>query len=182
MRMGKDIWIQKGYETFALQGMPGLKIESLSQLAGVSKSSFYHHFADLDIFVDKLLLFHLDRAVVIAEKERGARSINPELIRILVDHKIDLLFSRQLRVNQHLPAFKEALVKSNAIIGNDFVALWAREHKLNLSKKQLETLFQLALENFYLQINVENINHDWLAGYFLRLQEMAKGFQSAPLP
>jgi AcrR family transcriptional regulator len=159
--------------------MSGLKVESLSQLAGVSKSSFYHHFADLDIFVDKLLSYHLDRAVVIAGKERGAGSINPELIQILVDHKIDLLFSRQLRVNQQSPVFREALAKSNSIIGNDFVALWAREHQLNLSQKQLETLFQLALENFYLQINAENLNHAWLSAYFNDLKAMASSFHTA---
>ncbi len=46
----QEIWIIKGYETFALFGEKVLKIEKLAKDVGISKSSFYHHFADLDIF------------------------------------------------------------------------------------------------------------------------------------
>ncbi len=50
MTENKDIWIKTGYEIFALSGENGLKIEVLAKKVGISKSSFYHHFADLEIF------------------------------------------------------------------------------------------------------------------------------------
>lgn len=172
----KDIWIKTGYEIFALSGENGLKIEVLAKKVGISKSSFYHHFADLEIFMEMLLKFHLHQAQLMAEKEKNAINIDPELIDILVAHKIDLLFNRQLRINQQQHHYKETLDKSNQIIGNEFVILWAKDLNLNLSQGQLESLFELALENFYLQINAENLNPAWLSAYFKNLKRIAQNF------
>jgi AcrR family transcriptional regulator len=176
MTENKDTWIKTGYEIFALSGESGLKIEALAKKVGISKSSFYHHFADLEIFVEYLLKYHLLQSQRMAEKERSAKNIDPELINILVEHKIDLLFNRQLRINQQQQPYKETLDKSNQIIGNEFVKLWATDLNLNLSPQQLESLFELALENFYLQINAENLNPAWLSAYFNNLKRIARNF------
>lgn len=174
----EEIWIIKGYEIFAFSGEKGLKIEHLAKEVGISKSSFYHHFADLDIFVEKLLLHHVNQSVIIAEKERRAKKINPDLIAILIDHKTDLLFNRQLRINAHNPRFKETLLKSSTIIGNDFIKLWLTDTQLNISSQQAEGIFELAMENFFLQINQENINHQWLETYFDNLNRITRNLES----
>ena len=173
----KEYWIQKGYEVFAMSGESNLKVESLSKKVGISKSSFYHHFAEMEIFIAHLLSFHLKQSEMIAIKEKAAKKINPDLIDILVEHKIDLLFNRQLRYNQQNHLYKDTLLKSNQIIGNEFVTLWVNDLDLKLNYKQLEGLFELALENFFLQINHENLNHDWLKAYFENLQKIAKNFE-----
>lgn len=77
MTENKDIWIKTGYEIFALSGENGLKVEALAKKVGISKSSFYHHFADLEIFREYLLKFHLYQAQVMAEKEKNAKNIDP---------------------------------------------------------------------------------------------------------
>lgn len=161
----------------ALQGENALKIEILAKKIGISKSSFYHHFADMQLFVEALLNYHLEQSKVIAEKEKSAKTIQPELIDILVAHKIDLLFNRQLRFNQQKNEFRETLEKSNQIIGNEFVRIWATDLQLNLSVKQLESIFELALENFFLQINPENITFEWISNYFENLKRIAKNFE-----
>ena len=173
-----NIWIKSGYELFALSGENGLKIETLAKKVGISKSSFYHHFADLNIFIDYLLDFHLEQAKIIADKENKAKNISPELIHILIEHKIDLLFSRQLRINQQVKRNYDTLCKANQLIGNEFVILWAKDMNLTLSQAQLESLYTLALENFYLQINESNLTFEWLAEYFENLKSIAKTFQS----
>jgi hypothetical protein len=94
-----------------------------------------------------------------------------------VEHKIDLLFNRQLRFNQQNKLYKETLNKSNQIIGNGFVTIWMNDLKLNLNQRQLESLFELALENFFLQINAENLNYDWLSEYFQNLKKIARNFE-----
>ncbi len=172
----ENIWVGAGYETFALYGKDALKIEVLSKKVGISKSSFYHHFADIEVFMEFLLEFHLEQAKMMAQKEKNAKSIYPELIQILVEHKTDLLFSRQLRFHQENKRFQETLIKSNQIVGNEFVRIWKNDLKLNLSQGQLEGLFELALENFYLQINAKNLNYHWLLGYFENLKRIAKNF------
>lgn len=176
MTENKDIWIKTGYEIFALAGENGLKIEVLAKKVGISKSSFYHHFADLEIFVEHLLKSHLIQSEAMADKEKNAKNIDPELINILVEHKLDLLFNRQLRINQQRQHYQETLDKSNQIMGNEFVKLWAKDLNLNLSQGQLESLFELALENFYLQINAENLNSTWLSAYFNNLKRIARNF------
>ena len=105
----KEIWIKKGYEIFALLGQNGLKVEYLAKGVNISKSSFYHHFSDLELFMDELLNYHISQSYLIAEKELNANNINPELINILIEHKIDLLFNRQLRFNRDNKIFLDFL-------------------------------------------------------------------------
>lgn len=174
----EELWIVKGYQVFATLGENGLKIEQLAKEVGISKSSFYHHFADIDFFLERLFMHHLDQSMVIAEKERKAKTIQPELINILLEHKTDLLFNRQLRINSNQPNYKQALMKSNAIIGNDFIQLWLTDTKLTLSEKQTEGLFELALENFFLQINSDNLTEKWLEDYFDNLKRICKNFEA----
>lgn len=168
-----EIWIDKGYEIFALYGQAGLKIEPLATLVGKSKSSFYHHFVDLDIFMDYLLKHHIERSYTIAQKEQQAKTIEPELINVLVEHKTDLLFNRQLRIHQNIKLFADTLTQSNRIVGDAFVNVWMKDLGLQLSQKQIEGIFSLALENFFLQINNETINYKWLSNYFKNLKKIA---------
>jgi len=49
MTDSKEIWVKTGYKIFALNGQGEIKIERLAKIVGKSKSSFYHHFADLDL-------------------------------------------------------------------------------------------------------------------------------------
>ncbi|UUV22299.1 TetR/AcrR family transcriptional regulator [Paenimyroides aestuarii] len=169
-------WIAHGYETFALHGQAALKIEPLAKKVGKSKSSFYHHFADMDLFVDLLLQHHVAQSKIIALKEQQAQSVHPDLVEILVTHKTDLLFNRQLRFQQHIPAFAAVLHQSNQIVGDAFVKLWVKDLGLQLSAQQINGIFSLALENFFLQINHENLNHTWLSAYFENLKAIAKSF------
>jgi AcrR family transcriptional regulator len=172
----KTIWIEAGYERFAQAGLAGLKVEALAKQVGVSKSSFYHHFADMELFVEQLLARHTQQAAVLAEKELQSRRIDPDLIGVLLEHKMDLLFSRQLRVHRNHKAFGEALAQSDQIIGHSFAPVWMRELNLKLSPKQLEGIFSLALENFFLQITADNLNYDWLSRYFAQLKRIASSF------
>lgn len=99
-------WLRAGYTLFGLHGDAGLKMETLAQKAGISKSSFYHHFVDLDGFVEQLLAYHLAQCRSLAAKEREAGSIDPALIYILVAYREDILFSRQLRFNRSTDQYR----------------------------------------------------------------------------
>lgn len=172
----KEIWIKNGYEIFAISGQTGLKIEPLARIVGKSKSSFYHHFADMELFIDDLLKYHIEQSYIIAAKEQQATNINPDLINILVDHQTDLLFNRQLRINQNVKSFSDTLQQSNKIVGDAFVYLWIKDLNLQLTQKQIEGIFTLALENFYLKINKDNLNHKWLSAYFDELKRITSNF------
>ena len=176
MTDSKEIWVKAGYETFALLGEKGLLIESLAKKVGISKSSFYHHFADSELFIEILLKHHLHQSRLMADKERQAATIDPELINILIEYKTDLLFNRQLRIGRENKNYNDTLTQSNRIIGDAFVMLWVKDLKLTLSQKQLEGIFELALDNFFLQINSENLRYEWLSTYFANLKRIARNF------
>jgi AcrR family transcriptional regulator len=176
MTSSQEIWIKEGYEIFALEGAKSLKIELLSKKVGISKSSFYHHFSDMEVFVELLLQYHIKQAHVIAEKEHQAKNVEPELINVLIEHKIDLLFNRQLRIHRDHKNYSDTLLQSNTIVGNAFVMVWVKDLNLQLNQKQLEGIFELAMENFYLQIHLENLNYTWLASYFTNLKKIAGRF------
>ncbi|MCU0419721.1 MAG: TetR/AcrR family transcriptional regulator [Cyclobacteriaceae bacterium] len=172
----KAIWIKLGYETFALKGQGALKIERLAKQVGKSKSSFYHHFADIDSFIETLLKHHIDQSYVIADQERTANKIDPDLINVLLAHQTDLLFNRQLRINQNVKLFNDTLCRSNKIVGEAFKTVWVKDLNLKLNDRQMEGIFTLALQNFYLQINVDTLNPKWLSEYFLNLKRIANSF------
>lgn len=172
----KAIWITTGYEIFALNGQSALKIQPLAKKVGKSKSSFYHHFADLELFIDNLLHHHIEKSKIIALKEQNATRLDPDVIDIFLEHKIDLLFNRQLRISQNVKPFALTLDQSNKIVGNSFVNVLAIDLGFQLSQQQIEGIFTLALENFFLQINVETLNREWLSNYFKNIKKIAKSF------
>ena len=176
MTSPKAIWIEKGYEMYAFKGFESLKVEPLSKCVGISKSSFYHHFADLECFTEKLYEHHFDQCALIGQKEERCSTIQPELIGLLMEHKVDLLFHRQLRIYRNDQWVEEAFVKSNALLGNYAVMLWAKEINLKFTNIQLKRLFELATDDFYMKINAQNINASFLINYFENLSQVTKHF------
>lgn len=172
----KENWVIKGYETYALKGFEFLKIEQLSKDVGISKSSFYHHFADLDYFLENLIDYHYKRCLILSKKEKECKRINPDLIDILIEHKTDLLFHRQLRVNKSNKVIELALIKSEKILGNYAVMLWAKEINLKLTTSQLEGVFEIATDDFYMKINKDNLNFTYISNYFQKLSDITKKF------
>lgn len=53
-RFRSSDWIDLGWRQLSQTGPDGLKIETLCDLAGRSKGSFYHHFEDYDGFLTQL--------------------------------------------------------------------------------------------------------------------------------
>jgi AcrR family transcriptional regulator len=172
----KEKWILKGYEHFALEGLSGLKIEPIANEVGISKSSFYHHFGDIECFIELLLKHHIERSLVISKKERNAAIIDPDLINIIIEHKIDFLFNKQLRINSNHKLFPETLEHSNQVVGDLFSMRWVNDINQKLTKNQTEAILQLVIENFFLQITNNNINYNWLAEYFKNLKSITDKF------
>ncbi|CAN5323754.1 TetR/AcrR family transcriptional regulator [soil metagenome] len=54
-RLNKQAWLDAGLQTLANEGPDGLKIMGIAQALGVTKGSFYWHFADLQTFKSAVL-------------------------------------------------------------------------------------------------------------------------------
>ena len=173
----KIIWIKVGYEIFAMKGLSGLQVEPIAKIVGKNKSSFYHLFADIEIFLDELLIYHITQVKLMCEKESKAHNFNPDIINIFVEHKIDILFNKQLRINHQNTEFRKALKITDVGLAEVYTFLLRTDLKLNLKQKGIDSFFQLALNNFFLQINADNLNFGWLASYFDEIKRLAKSFE-----
>jgi AcrR family transcriptional regulator len=54
-QLSVDAWLAEGLKALAAQGFTALKAEPLAKAMGVSRGSFYWHFADLGAFHDAIL-------------------------------------------------------------------------------------------------------------------------------
>ena len=169
-------WIHAGYSLFAHEGPQGLKVERLARMVGKNKSSFYHHFADLEVFTQVLLNYHLEQAAVMAEKEQQCKDLQG-LIDIIVEHKIDLLFNRQLRVHRENPDFERCFQKTTEMVVHSLVPVWASIIGLTENSYLAQLVLKLSMDNFYLQITDETLNTMWLNTYFEELRHMVQVFK-----
>lgn len=178
MKRIEQPWILTGYSLFSKEGPKGLTVEGLARLVGKSKSSFYHHFADLEVFTELLLAYHLNRTSLIAEQERQCRNVIPDLLNLLLTVKENLLFDRQLRIHRNVPAFKHCFDKSTSEVSKAVSGIFADMLGLTHNSDLAHKLLTLSLENFYLQITEETLTYDWLVNYMNELKAMVKAFQA----
>jgi len=160
LKESKLVWIVKGHKVFADGGPYSLKVESLAKLVSKSKSSFYHHFSDLEIFIEELLAYHKLRAKQIEAKMRTCKNINPDFINVLIELQEDILFHRQLRIYRNHKQFKGLVEKLHHPIEQSFLPIWAKA--IGLENNTL-------VANAFLKITVDN-----LFGRFKRFRKFKK--------
>lgn len=172
-------WIKIGYKIFSEKGPDGIKVQTISKVMGKSKSSFYHFFSDKEIFIEALLNYHLERATLIIEKEKQCKNVNPELIEVLLEFKEDLLFSRQLRIHRDVKVYKDCFEKINQMSAEAILGIWSEMLDLKDNSASANMVFNLSLENFYLQITEETLTFKWLDNYTKELKAMVESIQSS---
>ena len=177
MKDNMKSWILCGYEIFSREGLNGLKIEVIARKVKISKSSFYHHFADIECFTEMLLNYHLLRAEIISEKEKLCKNVNPELINLLLEFKQDLLFNRQLRINRNVIQFQNCFEKASKKVSESILGIWSEMLNLKDNANLATMVLNLSLENFYLQITEESLTFYWMENYIKDLQNMVNAFE-----
>ena len=177
MKVQKEDWIMEGYALFAKDGPESLKVESLARRVGVNKSSFYHHFADLESFTNLLLEHHLKKAGELAILEAQCKSQN-DLVEVMVQFKEDLLFNRQLRIHRSISDFQSCFLRTNEMTIPAIVGIWSEIIGLKDNTYLAGVVLKLSLENFYIQITPETLNSEWLNQYINEHREMVKAFEN----
>ena len=167
-------WIDIGYSLFAKEGPKGLKVDHMAKTLGASRSSFYYHFTDLEIFTSCLLEHHIERAQLMCEAALHCETMNPDLLNAIVEFKEDLLFNRQLRIHRELPDFDQCIEKAHHPIEKAFLKIWAKEMQLQNNLPTAKVLLRLVSDNFYMKISEDNLNFNWLANYLREIVEMTR--------
>jgi AcrR family transcriptional regulator len=178
----KAPWIQAGYALFARSGPEKLKVEVLARLVGKNKSSFYHHFADLECFLEELLAHHLSRVRYIADLERQCPRVVPDLLHLLLTVEEDLLFNRQVRAHRVEPAFRRCIEATNRAIDEALLPVWSEAFGLADRPQVARLLLQLVTDNFFLQLTDQPLTYEWLLSYIGQLRAMVRGMALPVVP
>jgi AcrR family transcriptional regulator len=168
----EQIWIEAGYELFAKDGPKGLKVEQMARKVGKSKSSFYHLFADLEVFQEKLLQYHYKRSKEVAAQAAQCKTLVPELLNLLLEIKQDLLFNRQLRIHRDNPAFQKCFEAANTLVEEAFMDIWAEAFGLSEKPHVARNIMKITTDNFYLRISEENLSYDTLVSFLDELKQI----------
>lgn len=179
-------WIEAGYTVFALQGPEALRIEQLARQVGISKSSFYHHFADLPVFIEALLRSHQQRAEGLAVEATTCQSFDPGYVHLMVAHRMDLLFQRQLRMRRHEPEYQRCFEKAHNHVMEVVMPLWAKSVGVPGQLEAAREMLVVVTDVFYQHLTNENLTYASVSGLlkdigeFIRNANKGHGTEHSP--
>ncbi len=158
----KQKWIEKGYGHFALYGPENLSINKISKEIGSPRASFYHHFGDMEVFIEELL----DKHWVISQQfcSTGAvkcKNLFPDLYLFIEKYPIPLQFNRQLFLNRIDPAFNYLFLKTYNASARAFVLkLFSRQFGLHHNDEDTFNLWLTVGETWYSRLDPDNLSSE----------------------
>lgn len=158
-------WIEAGYRVFATSGPQALRVEQLAREVGISKSSFYHHFADVPSFLERLLHHHVERGKVEAMKARGCRSFDPEFIHLLVEIRMDLQFNWQLRLHRENVAFQICYQRVHTLMEQEVMGIWSEALGIPGQTQLARNIFTVVTDLFYQRFPKEQLTYAWFVAF-----------------
>ena len=177
MNKSEILWLNEGYQIFAIEGPNGIKIERLAKRIERNKSAFYYYFATTEIFVIKLTEQHLAKCNDLATKINHTKNIE-DLVKVLYSHKTDLLFNRQLRIHRENSLFEKCFIKTNQIVGDSIMPLWSQTIGLNDNSNLSRLVLKLSVENFFLRLTENTISPNWIRDYFNEMKQLIRKLKS----
>ncbi len=167
-------WIEAGYEIFSKDGPGGLKVEHIAKKVGISKSSFYHLFVDLEIYEEKLLEYHLEQARNMSDQSKDCNAIVPDILNLFLKNKIALLFNRQLCINRNNQLFQTYSEKAIAIVESTYFDKWVDLLGLQSQQHIAHNILKIYTDNFFLRISEDTLTFDWLLSLLEEIKILVK--------
>ena len=172
----KHKWIEKGYEHFALYGPKNLSINKLSKEIGSARASFYHHFGDIEVFIEELLDMHWQiNQQFCSIGARECKKIFPDLYLLLEQYPIPLQFSKQLFLNRNNPAFNYLFMKTyNASAIAFILKLFSEQFGLHHNNEDTYNLWLTVGESWYSRLDTNNLSA-------IKMQQLAEEIMNSVL-
>ena len=170
----KKPWLKVGYTIFSKEGPKGLKIQVLAREVGKSKSSFYHCFADIELFIEELLELHKVKSHEVFKRIRLCEYIMPDVFEVLVESKEEAFFNRQLKINRHIEEYRVCFEKIHKPIEDALFEFWPEAIGLGDKPRLSRMILTLAVDNFYLRLTDETFTDAGLNSYLDEIIAIAK--------
>ena len=168
-------WIEAGYQLFSKEGPAGLKVDILARTVGISRSSFYHLFGDLDIFQEKLLMYHSEMASNVAESVKLCKNIEPDFLLMMIKYQDYFFFNRQLRIHRENVTFRKGFEDAISQIQKEASAIWSDMVGLEHKPEMARNIFRIAADILFHRITRETMNYEWLLGFLKEIKLLIKG-------
>ena len=168
-------WIEAGYQLFSKEGPAGLKVDILARTVGISRSSFYHLFGDLDIFQEKLLMYHSEMASNDAESVKLCKNIEPDFLLMMIKYQDYFFFNRQLRIHRENETFRRGFEDAISQIQKEASAIWSDMVGLEHKPEMARNIFRIAADILFHRITRETMNYEWLLGFLKEIKLLIKG-------
>ncbi len=156
----KQQWIEKGYEHFALYGPENLSINKISKKIGSPRASFYHHFGDIEVFIEELLDMHWQiNTQFFSAGALECKNLFPDLYLLLEQYPIPLQFTKQLFLNRNKPAYNYLFTKTYTVAANTFVLkLFSKQFDLHYNDEDTYNLWLTVGESWYSRLDTNNLS------------------------
>jgi AcrR family transcriptional regulator len=157
-----SVWTEAGYNLFAAEGIEGIQVERLARIVQLNKSGFYHYFGDIDGYCEELIKLHKRKADLFLADVARVKSIDPDYLMVLVQHKIPCMFHLQLIRSKNSPLFYKTAEQideqEDALVGE----LWTDYLGLHGRPVLAIRYFNIVRDMLYLRINFKNFDYHFL--------------------
>lgn len=179
----RQLWIEKGYEHFALYGPKNLSINKISKTTGSSRASFYHHFGDIEVFIDELLAKHWQITETFIHSGREhCRQLMPDLYDLCEQNPVPLKFALQLFHHRSTPEFNFLFIKSYEAIAKSFaLELFINHFELIQNKTEVYNLWLTLGEAWYSRIDPNDLTSASLQRHAGEILQNLSEFVNSPL-
>ena len=164
----KQKWLDKGYEHFALYGPENLSINKISKEIGSSRACFYHHFGDIEIFVNDLLDMHWQiNQEFCSIGARECKRFFPDLYLLLEQYPLPIQFSKQLFSNRKTPAYNYLFIKTFSAAAKAFILKLFSEQFDLMNNEDTYNLWLIVGEAWYSRLDINDLTAK-------KMQQLAK--------
>jgi AcrR family transcriptional regulator len=159
---GREIWLSTAHAQFARHGESTLKIDSLAQLVGKSRSSFYHLFGDMEEFFDALIVYDLQITKQFQKETKDLDAFFPDFANIMVKYKDMLFFNKQLFLGSKTnEKFNDAWEEVTKYTDNKTEELWMKLFNLqDLSPHEKEQFYLTIRTAAFIRLQYDSYTYD----------------------
>jgi AcrR family transcriptional regulator len=170
----EKIWIEAGYNQFAVEGLEGIQVERLAKITGLNKSGYYHYFGDRETYLEKLMKHHLQLAVAYTNELKAIKQFDPEYMELLIRYSKEMMFTTQLVRYRHLRLLEKTHELMNEMIDPVLSNLFADFIDFKDYAEFSTKYFNQVRYMFHARITPERLNYEYLRDFMYQARELAQ--------
>ena len=167
-----EAWIKAGYSILGKEGIEGIKVERLARILDLNKSGFYYYFGSMEIFLHKLIRYHVSEAKMVAQELAGCINLDPDLLMLVIKHKEFFLVESQLLVKCRPLQFGSDLEEATNLVNKEILPLWRTATQLPEDLAAALAYLNIIHHFFYARISPDKMKYEFLHSLAIETKEV----------